>query len=118
MPTPADFKVARESRRAQRRERAERLQKWVPILEAICKKCGIQSVEIPGGYQYRANEYVLNWWPSSNKITIQYAGSGENRPFEAESSAKEPKILTALKKLIKVTKGVQASETQFSGSRQ
>jgi hypothetical protein len=104
------YKAARLERRDRRRERKRRLLKWLPILQALCQKYGIECREISGGHQFRVREYILNWWPSSNKIKIQYAGSDENRPFEAEEKEGEPRILTAIKKLIRVVKG-QTSDT-------
>lgn len=113
MPTPHAFKAAQLERRKKRRERANRLSKWVPILRALCKKYGIACQEISGGHQFRAREYIVNWWPSSNKITIQYAGSAENRKFEpTEKKQGEPNILLALKKLIRVVKGEELSQTE------
>jgi len=119
MPTPQEFKTTRLERRDQRRARATRLRKWVPILAALCRKNGIGAREIAGGFQYRIREYIVNWWPSSNKITIQYAGSGENRRFECDTIPGEPKILTAVKKLIKVTQGdISSATTALSTSEQ
>lgn len=111
MPTAREFKAAQLERRKKRRERASRLTKWVPVLRALCKKYGIECHEISGGHQFRAREYIVNWWPSSNKITIQYAGSGENRKFEpTEQNPGEPNILLALKKLVRVVKGEDLSQ--------
>jgi len=113
MPTNREFKAAQTERRQKRRDRAARLNKWVPVLRAICKKYGIACQEISGGHQFRVREYIMNWWPSSNKITIQYAGSGENRRFEpSEQKQGEPNILLALKKLIRVVKGDELSQTK------
>lgn len=113
MPTAREFKAAQIERRKKRRERASRLNKWVPVLRALCKKYGIECQEISGGHQFRAREYIVNWWPSSNKITIQYAGSGENRKFEpTEKKQGEPNILLALRKLIRVVKGEDLSQTE------
>lgn len=105
MPTTNKYKAARLERRERRNERKRRLQKWVPILQALCQKYGIECRDISGGHQFRAREYILNWWPSSNKVIIQYAGSDENRSFESDTQEDEPKILTAIKKLIRVMKG-------------
>jgi len=102
---PHEFKAARLERRESRKQRAARLTKWLPVLSALCRKYGIECREISGGHQFRSREYILNWWPSSNRITIQYAGSDENRKFETDEKADEPKILVALKKLIRVMKG-------------
>jgi hypothetical protein len=109
MQSPNQYKEARLERRDRRRERKNRLQKWLPILHALCRKYGIECREISGGHQFRAREYILNWWPSSNKINVQYAGSDENRPFEPDDRQDEPRILTAVKKLIRVVKGNQSA---------
>lgn len=114
MPTPSDYKERRLERRDQRRARAQRLRKWVPVLMALCRKNSIDAREISGGYQFRIREYIVNWWPSSNRITIQYAGSGENRRFECDIVPGEPKILTAIKKLINVTQGGLPYQTKAS----
>jgi hypothetical protein len=110
MPTPSDFKAARAARKAEREAKAARRRRWVPFLQVVCKKYGIKVIEIPGGYQFRSHEYIVSWWLSSNKISIQYPGSGEAVKFEGEPKQNEPKIFAVIRKLIKVTKGEEISE--------
>ena len=110
MATPGDFKAARAARKAERDAKAQRRRRWVPFLRVICKKYGIKVTEIPGGQQFRSHEYIVNWWLSSNKISIQYSGSGDTVKFEGEPKPSEPKIFNVLRKLIKVTKGEEPSE--------
>jgi hypothetical protein len=112
MPTPSEYKEQREARRTVRKQKAERLKKWVPMLEVLCRKHGIEMKEIPSGYQFRIREYILNWWLPTNKIVVQYAGSGDHKEFDGEGEPGEPKVMTALKKLINVTKGAAQSKTQ------
>ena len=89
----------------ERREQCEaRLKKLAPLAIALCRKYGITMTAIPSGYQFRTAEYIVSWWLRTNKIRVQYAGSSETRPFDAELPLGEPKILTALKKLIRITK--------------
>ncbi len=109
-PTPSDYKEQREARRAVRRQKAERLKKWVPMLEVLCRKNGIEMTDIPSGYQFRIREYILNWWLPTNKIVVQYAGSGDHNEFSGEGAPGEPKVMAALKKLINVTKGATPSK--------
>lgn len=111
-PTPAEYKEQRKARRAVRQQKAERLRKWVPMLRVLCGKHGIEMKEIPSGYQFRISEYILNWWLPTNKIVVQYAGSNDNMEFAAEGKSGDPKIMTALKKLINVTKGATPSKKQ------
>lgn len=100
-----EYKKQRELRQRRNRARAARLRKWLPVLEALCEKYGIKMVNISGGHQFRVNEYILNWWPAANKIVVQYVGEKESIPFNTDGPTKEPKIVVALKKLIRVTRG-------------
>jgi hypothetical protein len=109
VPTPDEYRAAKLARREERRKADARRRRWVPLLEAVCKHYKIEINEIPGGYQFRSCEYIVSWWPSTNKINIQYPGSSETRKFEAEPAQGEPKVVTALRKLIKVTKGEEPS---------
>lgn len=112
MPTSSEYKAQREARRALRQQRAERLKKWIPFVEVLCRKHGIEIKEIPSGYQFRIREYILNWWLTTNKIVVQYVGSSsDQKEFDGEGEPCEPKILVALKKLISVTKGDSPSTT-------
>ena len=110
MVKPDDYKAARRARKAERDAKAKRRRRWVPFLRIICKKYGIEMRDIPNGYQLRSHEYILSWWPSSNKLSIQYAGGGEATKFVGKPKQNEPKIVTALRKLIKVTKGEELSK--------
>lgn len=111
MTKPSEFKAARVARKAERDVRVARRRRWVPLLTVIAKQYGIKVKEIPGGFQFRHHEYVISWWAGSNKISVQYPGSGEAVKFEGEPTSSEPKVFTALRKLIKVTKGEEPSET-------
>ena len=111
MSTPSDFKAARAARRAERAAKVARRSRWVPLLRVVCKKYGIKVKEIPGGYQFRSHEYIVNWWLATNKINIQYPGrSGDTVKFQGMPKQGEPKIFAALRKLVKVTKGEEPSE--------
>ena len=105
MPTSSDYRERRKARKAKRDVIALRLKKWVPIIEVLCKTYGISMVEIPGGHQFRIHEYIVSWWLTTNKIVIQYVGSDDVKEFDGKGEPGEPKILTALKKLVNVTKG-------------
>ena len=100
MPTPQEYRDRRAIKRAERQAKAKRLKRWVPVLEVFCQKFGICMKDIPSGYQ----EYIVNWWLPTNKIVIQFVGSDDHKPFEGDPVPNEPKIITALKKLAKVTK--------------
>ena len=110
MTKPSDFKAARVARKTERDAKVARRSRWVPFLQTVCKKYGIKVKEIPGGFQFRHHEYILSWWLSSNKISVQYPGSGETVKFEGAPKQGEPKIFAALRVLIKVTKGEEPSE--------
>lgn len=116
MPTPSHFKAKRQARREARKARSDRLKKWVPVIEALCGRYGIEMETIPGGIQLRHREYIVNWWLPTNKIVIQYAGSGETREFVPDGEPGEPKIITAIKSLVEVTRGEKASTTEKSRS--
>lgn len=106
-----DYKAARQARKERREKCAARLKKVVPLVLALCRKYGITMTEIPSGYQFRVAEYIVSWWLRTNKIVVQYAGSSETRPFDAELIPGEPKIITALKKLVRITKEIDPSTT-------
>ena len=105
MPTSSEYKERRKARKAKRDATAARLKKWVSLIEVLCKKYGISMTEIPGGHQFRVHEYIMSWWLTTNKIVIQYVGSDDVKEFDGKGEPGEPKILTALKKLVNVTKG-------------
>jgi hypothetical protein len=105
MPRPEEYKAARQVRKEKRLQCTERLKKLVPLIKALCGKYGIAVNAVPSGYQFRTGEYIVTWWLPTNRIIVQYAGSDENHPFEADLVQGEPKILTALKKLVRITKG-------------
>ena len=111
MPTPSEYKAQREARRTVRKQKSDRLKKWIPLIAVLCKKHGIELKEIPSGYQFRIREYILNWWLPTNKIVVQYVGSGDHKEFDSPGDPGDPKIMTALKKLIGVTKGATPSMT-------
>ncbi len=109
MAAPDHFKARRQAKREARKARASRLEKWVPLIRTLCDRYGIVVVEIPSGYQLRHQEYIVNWWPPTNRIMVQYAGSGETREFIPDVVPDEPKIITAIKSLVGVTRGEEAS---------
>ena len=109
-PKP-DYKAARQARKERRDQCEARQRKLVPLVKALVRKYGIEMSEIPSGYQFRIAEYIVSWWLRTNKIAIQFVGSKESRPFDAERVQGEPKIITALKKLVRVTKGTDTSAT-------
>lgn len=112
MAIRGDFKAARAARKAERAAKLRKRRKWLPFLQVICEKYGIQLRDIPNGYQFRTNEYIINWWPASNRIVVQYPGSGESVRFAGTVKRGEPKILAALRQLIRVTKGEELSESE------
>jgi hypothetical protein len=104
MPTPQEYKEQRALKRAERQAKARRLGRWVPVIEVFCRKFGIDMKPIPSGYQFRVREYIVTWWLPTNKIVIQFRGSDDQRAFQGDLVPNEPKIITALKKLARVTK--------------
>jgi hypothetical protein len=104
MPTPQEYRERRAARRAERQAKADRLRRWVPVLEVFCRKHSICMNDIPSGFQFRLREYIVNWWLPTNKIVIQFVGSDDHKEFQGDAVPNEPKIITALKKLVEVTK--------------
>lgn len=113
MPTPKEYKELRASIRAERQAKAARLKRWVPVLEVFCRRFGIAMANIPSGYQFRLREYIVSWWLPTNKIVIQFHGSGDYKEFQGDLVPNEPKIITALKKLANITKEDAASVTNI-----
>lgn len=109
-----EYRRKRELRQQRNRARAARLARWLPVLEAMCSKYGIKMLAISGGHQFRVNEYILNWWPAANKIVVQYVGEKDSIPFELNEPSTQPKIIVALEKLIRVTRGAKLSESRAS----
>ena len=97
MSDTEDYKAKRLEHREHNAERARRLLRRLPELRNFCAASSIEVRELPGSYQFKRADIALSWWPSSNKIAIQWAGHNEAEPFEAEPTPDEPKILKALK---------------------
>lgn len=116
MATPEHFREKRRAKREARKARADRLKKWVPLIKTLCDRYGIAVVEIPSGFQLRHQEYIINWWLPTNKIMVQYAGSGETREFTPDDVPGEPKIITAIKSLVGVTRGGPKASAATTGS--
>ena len=102
MSKAAEYNERKEARRAERARQAQRREKHMPFVSLLCKKYGITLSSIPGGHQFRVNEYILNWWPGTNRIIVQYAGSNDTKEFRVDTDG-EPKIVAAIRKLARVT---------------
>ena len=103
-----DWAATKRRRRLGRKHRRVKAMRLIPALRTICAHYGIDMSCNDHGYQFRKNEYVLLWSPSSNKIKVQYrlSGHGDTVPFGVSSARnRNPKVVLALLKLIEVTDG-------------
>lgn len=96
--------IKRRSKLSRRRRRAA-ADGLLPAVRAICERAGIAINSTPHGWQFRKNEYIINWHPSSNKVRIQYTlkGDGKTVPFD-KSDPEKPRVILALEELIEITR--------------
>jgi len=95
--------ASKRRRRIGRKHRRELASRLLPAIKLLCERYDIQVDSNDHGFQFRKNEYVLLWSPSTNKVSIQYRLSGHGNTVHFESRSDKPKILEALTKLVEVT---------------
>lgn len=98
------WKAARKVRKLYKRKRRDRAARLMPQIRLLCETAGISIVRVEHGYQFRRDEYVINWSPSTNRVQIQYAlpGHGETVPFIRRGN--EPRIIIALKEVAEIAR--------------
>jgi hypothetical protein len=87
-----------------RRHRRLAAARKLPIIKDFCRRYDIEMLLTDHGYQFRKNEYIVNWSPSTNRVQIQYALPGHNKTvaFEGTGQYNKPKILVALEEVIEM----------------
>lgn len=106
MPDEGFWKGVRRKKKLCNKLRKKSLLKKLPVLRAVCNRAGIAMTKVEHGYQFSFREYLINWSPSTNKVTIQYRIPGENRTvlFVRDGEPDKPRILVAIEELINVTR--------------
>jgi hypothetical protein len=91
-------------RRLAREYRTRRGVRLVPLLAAYCDRAGIKMEKFAHGYQFRKDEYVINWHPGTNRIQVSYRlkHDGKTVAVESEEESTKPKILRVLEELSSV----------------
>lgn len=98
------WKAARKVRKLYKRKRGDRAAVILPKIRQLCEAGGIEMLKVEHGWQFRRDEYVINWSPSTNRVQVQYAlpGHGETVPFIRRGP--EPRILIALKEVVEIAR--------------
>lgn len=97
-PNWGDLKRKRRAGRAQRCKLASR---YVPRLRDFCAKHGVEMRSVDGGFQFRFMEYVIIWFPASNKVLVQYQLSGHNTVlFKENGQHGKPRVQVALEEMV------------------
>jgi hypothetical protein len=93
-------------RRICRYQRKLTLLKHLPRLKELCDAYSIDCRRTEHGFQFLYREYVLNWAPTTNKVTIQYrlSGDGQTARFGKNGQPGRPRIQVALEELIELVK--------------
>jgi len=88
-----------------RRHRAKAAEGRLASIKEFCLRHGIEMTQTQHGWQFRKNEYVITWAPSSNRVSVQYAlpGHGRTVPFAGDLNGRS-KILAALEEVCDVTR--------------
>ena len=62
----------------------------------------MKSVE--HGWQFFRDEYIINWSPSTNRVSISYRLSGHDRtiPFTKEGRPNKPRVIVALEEIMEI----------------
>ena len=91
---------------AVRRNRVQRSNVIFNRVRDLCARNGIRSREIAHGYQFILNEYRINWFPSTNRVNVQYAlpGDGSSVSFTKKGTRDNPRIVVALQELVDLTR--------------
>lgn len=98
------WKTARKVRKLYKRRRRDRAAFLLPQIRQLCESAGIEMLKVEHGWQFRRDEYVINWSPSTNRVQVQYAlpGHGDTVPFIRRGEV--PRIVIALKEVAEIAK--------------
>jgi hypothetical protein len=98
------WKTARKVRKLYKRRRRDRAACLLPQIRQLCESAGIEMLKVEHGWQFRRDEYVINWSPSTNRVQVQYAlpGHGDTVPFIRRGEV--PRIVIALKEVAEIAK--------------
>jgi hypothetical protein len=96
----------RRLRKLCRKRRKERALRQLPAIQEICSRAAIEIREVQHGLQFLKNEYIINWAPGTNKVSVQYRLSGHQKtlPFTKEGQPDKPRIIVALEELIELVR--------------
>lgn len=103
MRTDRDFwRSVRRKSKLVRRIRHEVLSQRIPALREYCARTGVEMLEVAHGWQFRYREYVLNWNPGTNRVSVQNRMKGSNRtiPFTRSGSPGKPRIVVAIEEVL------------------
>ena len=97
----------KESMKEMAEGRENRLQGWLPKIEAYCseKHINVRVGKVEGGYFqffFLAPLYkpcVVNWWVRRNTVLIQNPDASQKRYYGPKVRSSDPKILACLKEL-------------------
>jgi len=89
-----------------RKHRCRNARKWMPAIEEICRRAGVVIRNVEHGYQFRRDEYVLTWSPTTNRVSIQYSLPGHSTtvPFKKDGRPGRPRVLVALEELVEIVR--------------
>ena len=89
-----------------RRKRKDKAARMMPVIRHICEAANIAITQVEHGFQFRRDEYVINWSPTTNKVQIQYAlpGHGQTLPFLRKGSFNKPRIIVAIEELANIVR--------------
>lgn len=85
-----------------KRKRLVNLHKILPVVKELCKRSSISIRKTDHGYQFCRDEYIVNWSPTTNKVTIQYRLSGHNETILFTKQGEKPRIVIAVQELVDI----------------
>jgi hypothetical protein len=97
-PNWSDLKRKRKAGRAQRCKLASR---YVPRLQEFCSEHDIEMKAVEGGFQFRFLEYVIVWFPATNRVLVQYQlPDHKTVRFEEDGQHGKPRVMVALEEMV------------------
>lgn len=96
------WRAVRRKSKLVRLIRREVLAQRIPALRQYCGRAGVEMLEVKHGWQFRYREYILNWSPTTNRVSIQYRMPGANRtvPFTRNGEPGKPRIVVAIEEVL------------------
>ena len=91
---------------AARAHRSGLPKRYLSRIISLCNSAGIVHRQTAHGYQFMFYEYVINWAPTTNSVSIQYRipGDGNTVSFTKKGSRNTPRILVALNELVELSR--------------